>query len=95
MRRTAGILLFLAAIIASVYAWRSMSDLVSLGGNAAVRYQHESLVWHLRWALITFGLTIAYVATARRFWRFAAIVPLAISATVACLIVWVDVSASA
>ena len=94
MRRSVAVLLFLAASSVSVYTWWSLSPIINLNGNAAVRYYHESLICHLRWPLVGVALSILFAATARRFWRVAAAIPFAICALVAYLII-LDVHAYA
>ena len=87
MRRAAGLVLFFAATLAAIYAWWRLGDVINLNGNAAVRYYHESLTWHLRWVLLACVFSIAYVAAARKFWRVAVVVPLVISGAVGFAIV--------
>ena len=87
MRRALAVILFLVATLVSVYAWQSLSDAISLNGNAVVRYHHQPLTWHLHWVLLGVLLTGAFAAAARGRWRFAASVPLLICALVAYLTV--------
>ena len=82
MRRAAGIVLFLAATGASVYAFHSLADALSLSNNAAGRYSQEGLLWHLRWPFLAILSTAGFVGIVQGRWRFAAVIPLVISGLV-------------
>jgi hypothetical protein len=81
--------------LASVRAWQELSDAISLGGNAAARYYHTPLAWHLRWVLLGIFISSAFVVAARGRSRFAAALPLVICAFVAfgLVVLWPHASA--
>jgi hypothetical protein len=83
MRRSASIILFLASLCASVYAFKALSDFIGLPVPGNVREHQVSLLWRLRWVLLALALTCVFAITARGRWRLVATIPLIICAFVA------------
>ena len=86
MQRASGMFFFLSSTLVSAYAFRALSHLIGVGGNA-VRHYRDNLIWDSGCLLFAVLLTIVFLLTARGPWRFAALLPLVICAFVASAIV--------